>query len=205
MSQLIVIAATVAGVLSVGLAGAPIAKADQYEYVADLDNNGVYYTSMGGVIDLGKQLCRLARSAPTNHEMAVGMSSALKSNGITSNAETEIVISAAVEFMCPDTWPRIKAMNPTPESTPVAANSTIDEAFLRLINERRGFFTNYGGPDINGMDYIATGRAVCGLSSKGFEYARLADVVSRVLDYPVDSMPVSIFIALSVRTYCPPG
>lgn len=35
------------------------AHADQYDFVVYLDNNGVYYSSVSGVIDAGKMTCRI--------------------------------------------------------------------------------------------------------------------------------------------------
>lgn len=86
------------------------ASADQYDYVSALDNNGIYYSSISDVIDLGKQLCSVGRSAPTNGvtigPMWLGL---LKNAGYFSDAEASIIITAATHYMCPDIKPRLNA------------------------------------------------------------------------------------------------
>ena len=50
------------GLALIGLIDAAPAHADHYDFVADLDNNGVFYASITDVIDQGKLACRLMRS-----------------------------------------------------------------------------------------------------------------------------------------------
>jgi len=38
------------------------ARADQYDFVSMLDNEGVYYSSITNMIDQGKMACRMLRS-----------------------------------------------------------------------------------------------------------------------------------------------
>lgn len=86
------------------------AQADQFDYVSYLDNNGIYYSSVSDVIDLGKQLCSVARKAPTTgNTMAQALFGLLGSAGYGSSAEGKIILTAAGDNMCPDIWPRVKA------------------------------------------------------------------------------------------------
>jgi hypothetical protein len=91
------------------LALAAPAQADQYDFISDLDNNGVYYSDVTDVIDLGKQLCKVGRSAPTSEALLAGMGTMLRRSGFTSPAEIEIVVSSAANNMCPDIWPQVRA------------------------------------------------------------------------------------------------
>ncbi|MDH6194442.1 hypothetical protein M2272_001071 [Mycobacterium frederiksbergense] len=95
-------AAAIAGVSTLALA-AP-AHADQYDFVAQLDNRGVYYASITDVIDAGKMACRMLRGG-------TGVPAALDyvaSDGYT-RYETVIVVVAAAQNMCPDVMPVLTA------------------------------------------------------------------------------------------------
>ncbi|MBU9766055.1 DUF732 domain-containing protein [Mycobacterium sp. TNTM28] len=98
----IVMAAVVAGVSAVTLA-AP-AHADQYDFVAQIDNQGVYYSSITEVIDQGKMACRLLRGG-------AGVPAALNyvARGGYADYETVIVVVAAAQNMCPDVTPVLAA------------------------------------------------------------------------------------------------
>ncbi|MBY0287296.1 MAG: DUF732 domain-containing protein [Mycobacteriaceae bacterium] len=78
------------------------ARADQYEFIAQLDNMGVYYESVIDMIDIGKELC---------HELRFGVSPSLVLGKLqrTGFAPTEsaIVLMAAVDNMCVDTKPAV--------------------------------------------------------------------------------------------------
>lgn len=91
-------------VVLTGLMGAAPAHADQYDFVVYLDNNGVYYSSVSGVIDAGKMTCRILRSGG-------GVPGAM---GFLARAgyeryEAATIIVAAVDDMCPDTQPVVDA------------------------------------------------------------------------------------------------
>lgn len=94
----------VAGVLAVcgAVALSSPARADQYDFIAQLDNGGVYYESMIDMIDIGKELC---------HELRFGVTPSLVLGKLqrTGFAPTEsaIVLIAAVDNMCVDTKPAV--------------------------------------------------------------------------------------------------
>ncbi|WP_043984269.1 DUF732 domain-containing protein [Mycolicibacterium llatzerense] len=87
-----------------GLIGSAPAHADQYDFVAYLDNNGVYYSSVSGVIDAGKMTCRVLRSGG-------GVPGAMGFLGRAGyeRYEAATIIVGAVDDMCPDTQPVIDA------------------------------------------------------------------------------------------------
>lgn len=86
------------------------ADADEMNYTMVLDNNGIYYSSISDVIDMGKQLCSVGRRAPVNGSaMAQGFGAVLRSGGYTSEAEAKIILGAAADHMCPDIIPSINA------------------------------------------------------------------------------------------------
>lgn len=74
------------------------AKADQYDFISQLDNQGVSYESMIDMIDIGKDLCHDLRSG-ANPGMVLGK---LQNTGFAP-AESAIVLVAAVNNMCVDT------------------------------------------------------------------------------------------------------
>jgi len=78
--------------------------ADQYDFVVYLDNNGVYYSSVSGVIDAGKMTCRILRSGG-------GVPAAMGFLGRAGyeRYEAATIIVAAADDMCPDTQPVIDA------------------------------------------------------------------------------------------------
>ncbi|MCX8564013.1 DUF732 domain-containing protein [Mycolicibacterium mucogenicum] len=99
-----------------GLFVAAPAQADQYDFVSNLDNNGVYYSSISGVIDAGKMTCRLLRSG-------AGVPGAL---GFLSRVgyaryESATIVVAAVDNMCPDAQPVIDAFVNKPTGEGVRA------------------------------------------------------------------------------------
>ncbi len=98
-------ASLLAGFMAVtGLMSAAPAHADQYDFVVYLDNNGVYYSSVSGVIDAGKMTCRILRSGG-------GVPGAMGFLGRTGyeRYEAATIIVAAVDDMCPDAQPVIDA------------------------------------------------------------------------------------------------
>ena len=90
--------------VAASLALAAPARADQYDYVSVLDNEGVYYSSITDVIDQGKMTCRLLRGG-------AGVPAAL--NSVTGSGyapyESAIIVTAAARNMCPDVMPVIEA------------------------------------------------------------------------------------------------
>jgi hypothetical protein len=101
-TRVVVAAIAVGAVISMTLA-AP-ARADQYDYVAQLDDRAVYYDSISDVIDTGKMTCRLLRGG-------AGVSAAMNfvaRDGYASY-ETAIIVVAAAQNMCPDVMPVLSA------------------------------------------------------------------------------------------------
>ncbi|MGV0814914.1 DUF732 domain-containing protein [Mycolicibacterium boenickei] len=98
----IVTAAVLAGTSAMMLA-AP-AHADQYDFVAQIDSEGVYYSSIIDVIDQGKMACRLLRGG-------AGVPAALNyvARGGYADYETAIIVVAAAQNMCPDVMPILAA------------------------------------------------------------------------------------------------
>lgn len=104
------------GALAVGAAiSAPAAKADQYDFIAQLDSNGVYYHDIDGMIDDGKMTCSKMRNG-------VPLGSVidwLMHDGGFPTQEAGIIVDAAASHMCPDTWPYIHAaLHPSPPPPP---------------------------------------------------------------------------------------
>ena len=78
------------------------ARADQYDFIAQLDSMGVYYSSMLDMIDIGKELC---------HDLRFGapppaMLGKLQRTGFAP-AEAAIVLLSAVNTMCLDAKPAV--------------------------------------------------------------------------------------------------
>lgn len=95
----------VAGVIALAaLVGAAPAHADQYDFVVYLDNNGVYYSSVSGVIDAGKMTCRILRSGG-------GVPGAMGFLGRAGyeRYEAATIVVAAADDVCPDVEPVIDA------------------------------------------------------------------------------------------------
>ena len=94
----------IAGVLAAfgAVALSAPARADQYDFIAQLDNQGVFYESMIDMIGIGKELC---------HDLRFGVDPSLVLGKLqrTGFAPTEsaIVLMAAVNNMCADTKPAV--------------------------------------------------------------------------------------------------
>ncbi|WP_236737392.1 DUF732 domain-containing protein [Mycolicibacterium llatzerense] len=86
-----------------GVTVAVPAHADQYDFVSDLDNKGVYYSSITGVIDAGKLTCHLLRTG-SGVPATMGF---LARAGYTTYESAAIVV-AAVNDMCPDAQPAVQ-------------------------------------------------------------------------------------------------
>lgn len=99
-TAVLIVAAAIAATLTLA---AP-AQADQYDYIALLDNEGVFYTSITDVIDHGKMACRLLRGGagvPTTLNYVAG--------GGYVPYEAGIIVASAALNMCPDTMPVVSA------------------------------------------------------------------------------------------------
>jgi hypothetical protein len=95
-----------AGVLAVcgAVALSSPARADQYDFIAQLDNMGVYYSSTLDMIDIGKELCHDLRfGAPPPAVL-----DKLQRTGFAP-AEAAIVLLSAVNTMCLDAKPAVVA------------------------------------------------------------------------------------------------
>lgn len=99
------------------LTAAP-AQADQYDFISALDNQGVTYTDILGMIEVGKAICHTMR----NGGVLGSVNSALASRGWNSPAERGIIIVSAANTMCPDVWPTLNAqVQPPSAAAPVVA------------------------------------------------------------------------------------
>ena len=87
----------------IGVAVAVPAHADQYDFVSDLDNKGVYYSSITGVVDAGKLTCRLLRSGG-----GVPATMAFLARAGYATYESATIVVAAVNDMCPDAQPVVQ-------------------------------------------------------------------------------------------------
>ena len=78
------------------------ARADQFDFISQLDNMGVYYESMIDMIDIGKELC---------HELRFGVAPPLVLGKLQRTgfapAESAIVLLSAVNTMCADAKPAV--------------------------------------------------------------------------------------------------
>ena len=94
----------IAGVLAVcgAVALAGPARADQFDFITQLDNMGVSYESMIDMIDIGKALCHDLRNGAAP-PVVLGK---LQNTGFAP-AESAITLIAAVNNMCMDTKPAV--------------------------------------------------------------------------------------------------
>lgn len=93
-----------ASALSAAVALSCPARADQYEFISDLDNSGVSYGSILDMVDIGKELCHDLR----NDVSPSAVLGKLRRTGFAP-AESAIVLVSAVNNMCPDTAPWVTA------------------------------------------------------------------------------------------------
>lgn len=83
------------------LLGAPAARADQVDYISYLDDNGVSYRTMAGVVAVGKDsVCHPLRDGGTV-DAVIGR---LVDDGYTGE-ETATIIIGAIRYLCPDQTP----------------------------------------------------------------------------------------------------
>ncbi|WP_240743632.1 DUF732 domain-containing protein [Mycobacterium paragordonae] len=74
------------------------ARADQYDFISGLDNSGVSYASITEMINIGKGLCHDLRNN-VSPSLVLGK---LRRTGFAPT-ESAIILTAAVNNMCPDT------------------------------------------------------------------------------------------------------
>ncbi len=95
--------AVLTGMLATALSAAP-ARADQYDFISQLDALGVHYGSMIDMIDIGKLTC---------HELRFGVAPPLVLDELVTVGfapmESAIILMAAVDNLCPDTGPAVAA------------------------------------------------------------------------------------------------
>lgn len=96
----------IAGVLATcgALALSGPARADQYDFVSELDNSGVSYASITDMIGIGKELCHDLRN-DVSPSLVLGK---LRRTGFAPT-EAAIILTAAVSNLCPDTKPLVVA------------------------------------------------------------------------------------------------
>jgi hypothetical protein len=100
MRRYVVMAAAVVACGAIALA-AP-SRADQYDFISQLDNSGVWYESVLDMIDIGRELCHELRHGVTP-PMVLGK---LANTGFAP-AESAIVLMSAVDHLCPDVKPDV--------------------------------------------------------------------------------------------------
>lgn len=91
-----VIAGLLATCGAVALSGP--ARADQYDFISELDNSGVSYASITDMINIGKEVCHDLRN-DVSPSLVLGK---LRRTGFAPT-ESAIVLTSAVNYMCPDT------------------------------------------------------------------------------------------------------
>ena len=90
-----------AALLALAVFVAPPARADQIDYVSYLDDNGVAYRNLSGVIAVGKDdVCHPLR-AGGSIDSVIGD---IVDVGYTGE-ETAYIIIGAIRYMCPDQLP----------------------------------------------------------------------------------------------------
>jgi hypothetical protein len=108
-------ALTAAALGFVAIAMSTPANADQFDFVSDLDSDGISYPngSISNMIDLGKAVCHDLR-AGTAPNMVVGK----LGNVGYSGYEAGTIMGAAANAMCPDTWPVLSVFAHSATSPP---------------------------------------------------------------------------------------
>ncbi|BBZ32990.1 DUF732 domain-containing protein [Mycolicibacterium confluentis] len=96
----VLVAAVSAACGSMVLAGP--AAADQYDFISDLDNAGVWYESVIDMIDIGKELCHKLR-----HGVSPGLVVGKLVNTGFAPGEAGIVLLSAVNNVCLDVKPEV--------------------------------------------------------------------------------------------------
>ena len=98
----------ISGALTVAAAvelAAP-AQADELDFISALDKNGIYYSSINDMIDVGKQACHGMRAHMDGRIVSAEVASA----GGYTQQEVAIILTQAANYMCPDVWPWINSL-----------------------------------------------------------------------------------------------
>lgn len=200
------------------------AHADQFDFVADLDQNGIYYSSISDVIDLGKQLCSVGRSAPLDGQtMMPRMISLLISKGYKSSQEGMIIVEAAGQNMCPDMLQRLNADASVPgagpsgysSNSPAKATAPTTSPSLSAATNNMGrdwFIANlFPSTTIYGMrigqstgtdeKLVNLAREVCAQEAKGADGQDIADQLVKDGATSVQTFAEN-FVAASEIAFC---
>ena len=98
-------AVSVCGLSATAILTSAPAQADQYDYVNYLDNNGVAYKNILGVMALGREnVCHPLRAGYSVDSVIRDVNSYRYAPG-----EVGLIIRAAVSYMCPDQIPTLQA------------------------------------------------------------------------------------------------
>lgn len=97
--------AAASAALGVVFGHAPASHADQYDYVSYLNDNGVAYSTVTGVIGLGRLVCHELRGGTSLGAIGGYLVGPM---GYTLEEAANIVVAAAAE-MCPDVIPALQA------------------------------------------------------------------------------------------------
>jgi hypothetical protein len=81
------------------------ARADEYDFISALDKNGIYYSNINDMIDVGKLACHSIRA----HMPGPAVAAQIRSEGGYTQQEAIIIMEAAANYMCPDVWPWINS------------------------------------------------------------------------------------------------
>lgn len=81
---------------------APIAKADQFDFISDLDRQGVYYGSVSDMIEAGKLACAVLGNGG-NSEAVDAIGWYLVNDRKFSPTEAGLIVRSAAQNMCQDT------------------------------------------------------------------------------------------------------
>lgn len=104
-----------ASALSASVFMAGPAHADQYDFLIELDNAGVWYPSSVDMVDIGKEVCHELR-----HRVSPGLVLDKLVNTGFAPAEAVIVLASAVTHMCVDVQPAVVSwVNSQQYSAPV--------------------------------------------------------------------------------------
>jgi len=96
------------------------ARADEYDFISALDKNGIYYSNVNDMIDVGKLACHSVRA----HMPGPAGAAQIRSEGGYTQQEAILILEAAANYMCPDVWPWINSQNQQPPASlpPCAPN-----------------------------------------------------------------------------------
>ena len=102
------LAAPVFGAVTVAVVCAPGAHADQWDFISEIDNRGVYYSDISEMIDTGKLVCATVRKG-SNVAAVNAVGRYLTGDRNFSGTEAGIIVMSAAQNMCPDITPFLQA------------------------------------------------------------------------------------------------